>query len=529
MSTAPRVIVLWCPDWPIVALRSQEPRIPASAPIAVIADGAVVAVSSAGRAAGVRRGLRRREAQSRCPAIVLRPADPERDARAAEPIVAALERVVPGVAVLRPGLIAIRAAGPAAYYGAERAAAEALVGRVAELGVTAVAGIADGVFTAELAARRLVVEGSAAGAAAGRHPSGAGVATVPPGGSPAFLAPLPVDVLGDEALAGLLVRLGIRTLGGFAALQAADVLDRFGPSGCALHRRAAGLDDRAAEPRVPPPELTVAVAFEPPLELAEQVAFAIRADAERFVEAHTRRRLACTGLRVTAVDADGGVLERVWLHPGAFSPADVTDRVRWQLGGATAPERVAGDRLRSGIVEVRLAPESIDPIGVHEPGLWGGGPDERVHRVLARLQSLLGHGAVLRPALAGGRDPRDRQRVVPWGDRGPAQAAVDAPWPGRLPSPSPGSVFPEPHPVLVVDGRGAEVVVSRRGLVSGEPAQLRVADRTLPIAAWAGPWPVLRHDDADGPRWRVQAVDGDGCGWLLASAADGWWAEARYD
>jgi protein ImuB len=530
--SAPRVIALWLPDWPIVALRREEPRLSADAPIAIITDGAVSAVSAAGHAAGVTRGLRRREAQSRCPSIVLRPADAERDVRGFEPIVAGLETVVPGVAVLRPGFCVIRAAGPAAYFGAERAAAEALVGRVADLGATAVAGVADGVFTAARAARGVDAASRSTGV-----PARSRVLVVPPGRSPEFLADVPITVLADEAaagdaLVGLLVRLGVRTLGAFAALPADDVLDRFGAEGLALHRRAAGLDERAAAPRIPPPEFTVTVSFEPPLELAEQVAFGVRAEAERFIEAFTTARLACTGIRVAATDADGGTSDRVWLHPSAFSPADVADRVRWQLGGATVVRGSTADaasRLRSGIAQVRIAPESVDPIGVHEPGLWGGGPDERVHRALARLQSMLGHGAVLRPELGGGRDPRERHRGVPWGDRGPTRTA-GGPWPGRLPSPSPGSVFDEPHPVLVADASGRDVVVSRRGAVSAEPARLGFADRGLELTGWAGPWPVLRHDSPDGvPRWRFQVVDEHGCGWLLVREADGWWAHARYD
>lgn len=568
--SAPRVIALWLPDWPIAALRREEPALPATAPIAVIAEGAVVAVSAAGRAAGVRRGLRRREAQSRCPSIVLRPADAERDVRGFEPIVAGLETVVPGVAVLRPGFCVIRAAGPAAYFGAERAAAEALVGRVAELGAIAVAGVADGVFTAARAARAAggsagpsAAAGASASASASAEarppgaPSRSRVVIVPPDRSPEFLAGMPIGVLADElqaaggkatggkggggtggeALVGLLQRLGIRTLGAFAALPADDVLDRFGAEGLALHRRAAGLDDRAAAARIPPPEFTVTVDFEPPLELAEQVAFGVRAHAERFIEAFTRARLACTGIRVTATDADGSTSDRVWLHPSAFSPADVADRVRWQLGGASVVRGAAvpgsatdaASRLRSGIAQVRLAPESVDPIGAHEPGLWGGGPDERVHRALARLQSMLGHGAVLRPELGGGRDPRERRRGVPWGDRG-ATTAIAGPWPGRLPSPSPGSVFEHPHPVLVADAAGHDVEVSRRGAVSAEPVRLGFADRGLALTGWAGPWPVLRHDAPDAvPRWRFQMVDEHGCGWLLVREGDGWWAHARYD
>ncbi len=75
---------------------------------------------------------------------------------------------------------------------------------------------------------------------------------MPPGGSAAFLAPLPVAVLGLPALARLLARLGVRTLGGLAALPEDSVRDRFGPEGEIAHRVAAGLDPRRVVPRTAP-------------------------------------------------------------------------------------------------------------------------------------------------------------------------------------------------------------------------------------------------------------------------------------
>ena len=48
----------------------------------------------------------------------------------------------------------------------------------------------------------------------------AGALVVPPGGTPAFLAPLPIALLGRPELTELLDRLGLRTLGEFAALPA---------------------------------------------------------------------------------------------------------------------------------------------------------------------------------------------------------------------------------------------------------------------------------------------------------------------
>src|SRR5690606_17669569 len=110
---------------------------------------------------------------------------------------------VPGVQPLEPGLCAIRVRGPARYFGGEEAAARALIGLLADTGVPGVrAGIADGIFTAEQAARETVhrlAEGT-------RNP----VLVIPPGRSAEFLAPLPVTALGDEELAELLPRLGVR-------------------------------------------------------------------------------------------------------------------------------------------------------------------------------------------------------------------------------------------------------------------------------------------------------------------------------
>src|SRR5581483_4838955 len=81
-------------------------------------------------------------------------------------------------------------------------------------------GVADGLFAAVLAARSGLV--------------------VPAGGTPAFLAPFPVAILDRPDLTELLHRLGIRSLGDFAALPEPHVLGRFGADGVACHRVAGG-------------------------------------------------------------------------------------------------------------------------------------------------------------------------------------------------------------------------------------------------------------------------------------------------
>ena len=238
-----RTMVLWAPDWPITAVVREE-SLPPDAPIALLHKGTVFACSPAARADGVKRGLRVREAQSRSTGLVVLPYRPELDSRAFEPILTALEGMTPGVQVLRPGTLALRARGPARYYGGEKPAALSLIGGLADLGVAGGrVGIADGPFTAEQAARLTSAR------------AGYSVRVVPAGRSPEFLDPLPVGLLGDAQLATLLRRLGIRTLGEFGELDPTDVRDRFGSAGARLHALARGLDGSRVAVRIPPKQI----------------------------------------------------------------------------------------------------------------------------------------------------------------------------------------------------------------------------------------------------------------------------------
>ena len=73
---------------------------------------------------------------------------------------------------------------------------------------------------------------------------------VPPGGTPAFLAPWPVATLDRPELADLLVRLGIRTLGGFAALPGPPGARPVRSRRCPLPPGGPG--DRGRAARLPP-------------------------------------------------------------------------------------------------------------------------------------------------------------------------------------------------------------------------------------------------------------------------------------
>ncbi|MGX1931465.1 Y-family DNA polymerase [Microbacterium resistens] len=507
-----RVLVLWFPDWPLRAALGAPPHPSA----AILRAGAVLACTAPARAQGVRAGQRRREAQGLDPALRLIPADPERDERAFLPVLRAIEEQAPGVQMLRPGIAVLRSRGVARYHGGEEAAASALSAALATKGFGEVRiGIADGPFTAEHAARRA--------------PSPPGHLLVPPGASAAFLAPLSARVLPDPDLVMLLGRLGVRTLGDFAALGPLDVRDRFGEHGARLHALARGADSRPVVSRAPDPELAAETEFETPLTQSDQIAFAIRRTADEVILALAEASLVSTEVRIDLTDDDDGVHSRTWLHPTCFEAPDLVDRVRWQLEALTgdAPPGTAEDtRLFRGIARVRITPIAVDDAAHHQPGLFGSGTDERLHHAVSRVQTLLGHDGVLTAAVAGGRRLADRQQLTPWGERVVLARDPDQPWPGTLPDPLPAEVFVPLRPITVADTTGAAIRVDERGNLSAAPARIE-ADA---VRSWAGPWPVRdRRGQPDGVRGeRFQLVDEHERAWLVLHTDDGWWAEGRY-
>src|SRR5919202_930778 len=126
------MLCLWCPDWPVVAARRADPGLE-GVPVVVLDRGFVLAASGEARAEGVRRGLRRREAEARCPGVVTRPVDPAGEARAFEALSRAVEQLAPRLALDRPGLLFVATRGPSRYFGGDDAFAARLLAAVTEV------------------------------------------------------------------------------------------------------------------------------------------------------------------------------------------------------------------------------------------------------------------------------------------------------------------------------------------------------------------------------------------------------------
>jgi hypothetical protein len=342
------------------------------------------------------------------------------EARRFVQVVARAGELCPWVHPVRLGVCSLPARGPARFFGGE----EMVVSRLAEaVGEEALVGVADGLFAAMAAARAGLI--------------------VPPGAAAAFLAPWSVATLARPELAVTLQRLGVTTLGQFAALPKADVSDRFGADAAACHRVARGVSGELV------------------------------------------------GLRDKAIER----------------------------------------RLRVARGEDPVSGSEPPP---YQPGFFGGtsAADTRAALSFARVQERLGVEAVLVGWVHGGRAPAEQSALVPWGSP-PSQAAGPggAPWPGRLPPPSPTAVLRIPRRAEVVDAGGRACMVSGRGLLNGEVDRLSIdGGPWQPVAAWAGPWPVTeRWWSARRRRARLQLVTADGVARLLYTERGQWWVEALYD
>ena len=147
-----RQLVIWCPDWPVVAAAAEQ-GVTAIGPVVVVEHGEVFACSAAARVEGVRRGMRRRDAASRCPELAVLDRHPESETRTFEVVLSALEEIVAGVTPLRPGLCALSV--PSRFYGGEAEVAAVVAEHLVGVGIwDCRIGIADGLFAAEQAARQ---------------------------------------------------------------------------------------------------------------------------------------------------------------------------------------------------------------------------------------------------------------------------------------------------------------------------------------------------------------------------------------
>jgi protein ImuB len=414
----PRLVCLVVPLFPLAARLRAEPELVPEAVIVCAGQGngaRVVAASRRARKAGIRVGHTLPQARALQPKVIARGRDPICERSAQEALYEVGEAASPRVEDAGEGVIYIELGSPEElarrgtggsrnvdHGGGSRTADEISVALGLEIaaknaGLEARAGVA----SSKLAARV---------AASTPRKEGAPLVVVPEGEEAQYLAPLPLHRLTPEIeLAEMLDRWGLRSIGDFAKLPAAEVVSRLGGEGHKLHAVARGLDPQPLVPRQPPLEFEEGLDCEWPLVSLEPLIFLGRAALDRLAKRLEARGLGC--VRLTAelrLEPEGWATRTIDLPAPTRDVKTLVALLKIELEERPPGAPVTGfrfaatpDRPRDSQLTL-LGPSDLSP--------------DRLATTLARLFALLGAGRVGSPGLPDGHRP-ERFALLPFGKR----------------------------------------------------------------------------------------------------------------
>ncbi|RAD06888.1 DNA polymerase Y family protein, partial [Burkholderia multivorans] len=133
-------------------------------------------------------------------------------------------------------------------------------------------------------------------------------------------------------LIDVFTHLGLRTLGALAALDAVDVLSRFGPQGRRAHDLASGRDEAPLRDHTRTEDLCVESALETPTTRSDTLGFLARQLAADLLGRVRGSGLVCTQVTIDLLAAGGQSSSRTWRIEDMSENA-IAARLRWQAEG----------------------------------------------------------------------------------------------------------------------------------------------------------------------------------------------------
>ncbi|MDG2523692.1 DNA polymerase Y family protein [Caulobacter segnis] len=432
----PRILSLWCPNWPITTWRrknaagldlsspakrgrgEEKPR-----PLVLIQSEAgtrkLAAVDRTAVSLGLFAGQKAADAAALVPELDSVDYDPDGDAAALEALCDWCVRFSPAVAVDGLDGLFLDITGVSHLWDGEAAMASDLIARLAANAIPARAAVADTAGAAWALARF------------GR----ARVVTVPPGKQADALRPLPIAALRlDEAAAAQLPRLGLTRVGKIMDQPRAALARRFGMGLMLRLDQALGGLEEALAFRRPPTPWFERLAFAEPISALE--------DLERVTDdilAAMAQRLAARGQ-----GARRFILTFHRLDGRAFTVSAGLSR----LGRAAAPvARLLKPKLGEvdpgfGIEVATLCAEEVETLSERQSRLDDDAEalaQEGVAALVDRLTARLGEGRVFRAIPVQSHVPERAVR------RGEALSDLTEGWDPDKPRPV--RLFRQPEPI----------------------------------------------------------------------------------
>ncbi|MBN9010938.1 MAG: DNA polymerase Y family protein, partial [Rhizobiales bacterium] len=406
---------------------------PEDAPLAVVAKVKsalrIVALDEAAGRRGLSRGQPLADARAMVPDLDVADEDAEADQTLLEAVGDWAERYTPLVALAGLSGLMLDITGSAHLFGGEAALLADLVHRLE----------AQGFFV------RVAIADTPGAAAAARY---AGNRVVPPGGSAAVLAPLPLATLRiDGGMAAMLDRVGLKRIGQILDAPRGPLAERFGRD--LLHRldQALGLEEEAITPRRRLPTLMAERRFAEPITREEDIAATLASLVEALSGKLAERGEGARILALSLFRVDGVVsCTEVGTSRPVRAPHLVGELFREKFAGL-------GEEIDAGFGfdMVRLsihATSAFEPAQVDLTGEAFGTAD--LGQLVDRIGARLGPARVSRLDPADSHLPERAARMAPFAD-----------WPSLPPAPAvtgtfgdilerPLRLLAEPEPVEAV-------------------------------------------------------------------------------
>ncbi len=508
----PRIACLFVPLFPLAARLRAEPELAGQA-VAIFAGSGnaarLVAATRRGRRAGLAPGMTPAQARALLPNLTVRGVDATCERAAQQSLLEASESCSPRLEDAGPGEVYVDLGAAPHDLAAERELGHRLLRRAAQAGLPAGVGVA----ASKLAAR-----------VAAEHPDSPTI--VPPGEEAAFLAPLPLARLSAESeLLETLRRWGVRSIGDFARLPAAEVASRLGTPGHELHLRSRGRDERPLVPTPPPPCFVEGMELEWPLDRSEPLLFLLRPALERLVQRLEALGLACARLDLDLTLEPSGRWHRALRLPNPTRDIKtLLTLLRLDLETQSPGAAVVGfavtahpDRPREAQLAL-FGPAALSP--------------DRLATTLARFFTALGPRRVGAPVAVDGHRP-EAFELVEYAPPPPPRTPVAPEATPARPSSSRGLLTvrvlrpPLPLEVLLGGERPRSLATPVSEATRGRPA----IEGTVRVAS--GPWRLeadwWREAPADRDYWDVELARGGLYRIYRERTSGEWFADGVYD
>ncbi len=389
-----RIACITTPLFPLAARLRSEPELFDEA-LAIFEGNAhnarVVAATRLARQAGVTPGLTLTQARALMPGLVARARDSECEKTAQETLLEIAETFSPRVESGGDGVLFLDIHGLGRHFRSpspETELGRRLIRDLDRAGLPTRVGIAANKLAARVAADLPDTP-----------------TVVPAGEEAAFLSPLPLEHLSPQIeIAETLHKWGIRSIGEFARISAADVSSRLGESGRDLHTSARGRDPQPLIPHQPPPTFREGMTLEWPLVSLEPFVFLARAALERLCQRLEARGLGCQKLDFTLrLEPDGQHERSISLPSPTRDVKTLLTLVRLDLEAHSPDAPVLGYAFQAHPDRPRAAQLSLFGPAVLSP--------ERFATTLAKLFALVGKGRIGSPRTVDGRRPERFEMV----------------------------------------------------------------------------------------------------------------------